>query len=133
VRTDTSAGNDAQPSKRSQASSLKKLLVPKYVITLLAYSIINFDPCFDITAIHRRPSVSGQPKPTTMLVTILKTAAPVATAAASSLEGETGWTVLSTVDVRDSSWCVTEFLQGLKNRETDREGTPFVPLLLQSP
>jgi hypothetical protein len=109
---------------------LKKLLVPKYVITLLAYFVINLDPCSDITTIHKRSSVSGQPKPATKLVTILKTATPVA-AAASSLEGGTGWTVMSTADAWDSSRCVIEFLEGSKNREAEQEGTPFVPLLLQ--
>jgi hypothetical protein len=34
---------------------------------------------------------------------------------------------------RPSSRCVTDFLEGLKNREGDQEGTPCVPLLLQSP
>jgi hypothetical protein len=128
ARTDTFVGDDAQPSKRARAPSLKRLLVPKYVITLLAYSIINLDPYSDITAIHRRPSASSQPKPATKQVTILKTAAPVATAAASSLAGGTGWTVLSTADAWDSSWRVTEFLEGLKNREADREGIPFALL-----
>jgi hypothetical protein len=70
------------------------------------------DPCSDITAIHRRPSASGPLKPVTMLVTILKTAAPVAAAAAaiSSSEGGTGRNVLSTADAWGSSRCVTDFL-----------------------
>jgi hypothetical protein len=50
----------------------------------------------------------------------------------SSSEG-TDWMVLSTVEAWNSSQHVTEFLEGLKNREADWEGTPFVPLLLQSP
>jgi hypothetical protein len=112
---------------------LKKLLVPKYVTTLLAYYVVNRDPCSDITAIHRRPSVSGPPKPATRLVTILKTAAPVAVAVVSSSEGGTGRTVLSTANGCDSTRCVTDFLEGLKNQEADREGTPFVPLLFRSP
>jgi hypothetical protein len=41
--------------------------------------------------------------------------------------------VLSTTKAWNSSRRVTEFLKGLKNREADREGTPFAPLLLQSP
>jgi hypothetical protein len=133
VRTDTPVGDDAHPSKKAQASSLKKLLLPKYVIALLTYSIVNLDPCSDITAIHRKPSTSGPPKPATKLVTILKTAAPVAAAAVSSSEGGAGRTVLSTADAWDSSRCVTDFLKGLKNQEANREGTPFVPLLLRSP
>jgi hypothetical protein len=69
------------------------------------------DPCSDITAIHRRPSASGPPKLVTMLVTILKTAAPVVAAAAvSSSEGGTGRNVLSTADAWGSSRCVTDFL-----------------------
>jgi hypothetical protein len=109
--------------------------VLKYVAALLTYSIFNLDSCSDIMAIHRRPSVSGPPKPATKLVTILKIAAHVvaaATAISSSEEG-TCRTVLSTANAWDSSRRVTDFLEGLKNREDDREGTPFVPLLLQSP
>jgi hypothetical protein len=107
--------------------------VPKYVTALLTYSIVNLYPCSDLTTIHRRPSTSGPPKPATKLVTILKTAAPVATAAISSSVGGTSRTVLSTADASDSSRHVTDFLEGLKNQEVDREGTPCVPLLLQSP
>jgi hypothetical protein len=66
-------------------------------------------------------------------VTILKTAAPVAAILVSSSEGGTNRTVLSIADVWDSSRHVTDFLEGLKNQEADREGTPCVPLLLQSP
>jgi hypothetical protein len=90
ARTDTPAGDDAQPSKRAQAPSLKQLLVPKYVTALLAYYVINLDPCSDIMAIHRRPSLSGPLKPSTKLMTILKTTAPVAVATVSSSEGGTG-------------------------------------------
>jgi uncharacterized protein (UPF0261 family) len=124
ARTDTSAGDDAQPSKIARAPSLKKLLVPKYVITLLAYSVINLDPYSDITTIHRRPSVSGQLKLATKKVTILKTATHVVASAASSAGG-TGWTVLSTAGACDSSRCITEFLEGLKNRKADQEGIPY--------
>jgi hypothetical protein len=98
MRTDAPAGDDAQPSKRARVWSLKKLLVPKYVTTLLTYFVVNLYPCSDLTAIHRRPSASGPPKPATKLVTILKTAASVATAVVSSSEGGTGRTVLSTAD-----------------------------------
>jgi hypothetical protein len=68
-------------------------------------------------------------------VTAPETAAPMAAAAAtaSSSAGGTGWTILSAADAWDSSQRVTKFLEGLKNREADLEGTPFVPLLLQSP
>jgi hypothetical protein len=105
----------------------------EYVTALLTYFIVNLYPCSDLTAIHRRPSMSGQPKPTTKLVTILKTATPTAAAVVSSSEGGTGQTVLSTVEACDSSQRVTDFLEGLKNQEADQEGTPYVPLLLPSP
>jgi hypothetical protein len=134
VRTNAPAEDDAQPSKRARAPSLKKLLVPKYVTALLTYSVVNLYPCSDLTTIHRRPSASGPSKPATKLVTILNTTAPVAAAAVvSSSEGGTGQTVLSTADTWDSSRCVTKFLEGLKNQEANREDTPCVPLLLQSP
>jgi hypothetical protein len=77
--------------------------------------------------------MSGPPKPATKLVTILKTAAPVAAAVVSSSEGGTGRTVLSTADAWDSPRRVTDFQEGLKNREADQEGTSCIPLLLQPP
>jgi hypothetical protein len=75
---------------------LKKLLVPKYVTAL--HFVINLYPCSDLTAIHKRPSVSGPQKSATKLVTILKTVAPVAAAVISSSEGGTGRIVLSIAD-----------------------------------
>jgi hypothetical protein len=115
VKTDTPTGDDAQPSKRARALSLKKLLVPKYVTALIAYYVVNLDPCSDITAIHRRPSASGPPKPATKVVIILKIVAPVAAVVISSMEGGTGQTVMSTADTWDSSRRVTDFLESLKN------------------
>jgi hypothetical protein len=102
------------------------MLVPTYVIILLVYSTINFDLHSNIMVVHRKPSVSGQPKLTSAQVTAPKTVAPAA--AASSSAGGTGWTVLSIADTWDSSRRVTEFLEGLENREADREGIPFIPL-----
>jgi hypothetical protein len=61
--------------------------------------------------------VSGPPKPAIKLVTILKTAAPVAAIAISSSEGGTDHTVLLTTDTWDSSRRVTDFLKGLKNQD----------------
>jgi hypothetical protein len=102
--------------------------VAKFVATLLTYFVINLYPCSDLTAFHRRPSASGPLKPTTKSVTILNIVAPVAVAAISSSQGGTGRTVLSAVDAWDSFRRVTDFLEGLKNWEADREGTPCVPL-----
>jgi hypothetical protein len=102
--------------------------VIKYVITLLTYSVINLNSYSDITTIHRRSLASGQSKPATKQVTVLKTIAPVDAAAVASSAGGTSWTVLSTADAWDSSRRVTEFLEGLKNREADQEGIPFALL-----
>jgi hypothetical protein len=128
TRTDTSARDDAQPSKRARAPLLKRMLVPKYVMILLVYSAINFDPHSDIMAVHRKSSASGQPKPAIKQVTIPKTAAPMAATVASSSAGGTDWTVLSTAEAWDSTRHVTEFLEGLKNRHADQEGIPFALL-----
>jgi hypothetical protein len=54
--------------------------------------------------------------------------APMAATTSSSSTGGTSWTALSMADAWDSSWHVTEFLEGLKNREANREGIPFVLL-----
>jgi hypothetical protein len=113
ARTNTLVGDDSQPSKSARASSLKKMLVPKYVMILLVYSALNFDLHSDIMVVHRKSSASSQPKPTSAQVTAPKTAAPMAAVASSSAVG-TSWTILSTADAWDSSQCVTEFLEGLK-------------------
>jgi hypothetical protein len=94
----------------------------------------------------RKSSTSGQPKPAAKLMAISKTHGSskkadesaivhehvplVVTAPAPSSSEGTDWTVLSTTKAWNSSRRVTEFLEGLKNREADREGTPFAPLLL---
>jgi hypothetical protein len=39
--------------------------------------------------------------------------------------GVTGMMIRSTVAALDSTWCIAEFLEGLKNAEADREGTHF--------
>jgi hypothetical protein len=104
------------------------MIVPKYVIILLIFSIFNFNIHSNIMVVHRKTSVSGQPKPTSTQVTAHKATAVMAATAASSSAGGTGWTILSTADAWDSSWRVTEFLEGLKNREADQEGIPFALL-----
>jgi hypothetical protein len=100
------------------------MLVPKYVIILIVYSTLNFDQHSDIMVVHRKSSVSAQPKPTSAQVTTPKTATPAA--ATSSSAGGTVWTILSIADAWDSSRRVTEFLENLKNREVDREGILFL-------
>jgi hypothetical protein len=93
--------------------------------------------------------MSSPPKPTAKLIAIPKTGGSskkedelatvhehipsvVTTPIPSSSEG-INWTVLSTAEAWNSSWHVTEFLEDLKNQKADQEGTPFAPLLHQSP
>jgi hypothetical protein len=97
--------------------------VPKYTIILLVYSSFNFDLHSDIMVVHRKSLASGQPKSTFAQVTSPTTTASVAVAASSSVGG-IGWIVLSIADIWDSSRHVTKFLEGLKNWEANREGTP---------
>jgi hypothetical protein len=48
TRTGTSAGEDAQPSKRSQALSLKRMILPKYMLILLLF-ILSLTLIFILT------------------------------------------------------------------------------------
>jgi hypothetical protein len=61
-----------------------------------------------------------------------QTVPPVVTTSTPSSSERIGWTVLLTADSWNSSQRVIEFLDGLKNREANQEGIPFVPLLFQS-
>jgi hypothetical protein len=97
-------------------------------------------------AVCRKSSTSSPSKPIAKLMAIPKTGGssekvdesatvrehvpPMVTAPVPSSSEGIDWTVLSTVEAWNSSWCVTEFLEGLKNQEADREGTPFAPFLL---
>jgi hypothetical protein len=93
-----------------------------------------------------KSSMSGPPKPVAKLMVIPKTGGSskkvdgsaivhehvplvVTTPVPSSLEG-TDWMVLSTAEAWSSYRRVTDFLEGLKNREADWEVTLFAPLLL---
>jgi hypothetical protein len=83
--------------------------------------------------VRRKSSASGPPKSVAKQVTVIKNYTPMTATATASSVGGTGWTVLSTTDARNSSRLVTEFLEGLKNREANREGIPFVPLAASVP
>jgi hypothetical protein len=82
--------------------------------------------------VRRNSSVGGSAKNTDKPATMHQTVPLAVIASIPSSSERTGWTVLSTADAWNSSRCITEFLEGLMNREADREGIPFVPLLLQS-
>jgi hypothetical protein len=126
------------------------MIVPKYTMILFLFILsLTFNLYSDNIAVCRKSSVSVLPKSTDKLMASPKAGGStkkedesstvhqlvpsvVAAPIPSSSEGN-NLTVLSTANVWNSSRCVTEFLDGLKNWEADREGTPFVPLLLQSP
>jgi hypothetical protein len=113
------------------------------------YSIADFDTYSDNIAVCRKSSTSSPPKPTAKLMAIPKTGGsskkadelatvhehipPVVTTPIPSSSEGTNWTVLSTAEAWNSSRRVTKFLESLKNREADQKGTPFAPLLHQSP
>jgi hypothetical protein len=62
----------------------------------------------------------------------LAVAAPITAAIASSSVGGIGWTILLMANAWDSSRRVTEFLEGLKNREAGQEGIPLFFLMPHS-
>jgi hypothetical protein len=79
------------------------------------------------------PKTGGSSKKADNSATVHQPVPPVVAAPIPSSSEGNNWMVMSTANAWNSSRCVTEFLEGQKNREADREGTPFVPLLLQSP
>jgi hypothetical protein len=76
------------------------------------------------------PKVVGSSKKSVESTTMHQLVPSVAAAPIPSSSEGNNWMVLSTIDAWNSSWHVTEFLEGLKNQEADQEGVPFVPLLL---
>jgi hypothetical protein len=82
----------------------------------------------DMTA-HRKSSASGPPKQADNQAAVLQIVTPMIAAAAPPLVGMVGLEIVSTTEGWDYSRCVIEFLEGLKNREADREGNAFSLLL----
>jgi hypothetical protein len=78
------------------------------------------------SSVRRKPSSTDpskkitQPAPSSY-------ATPVAPSA-----GVTGSTTLFAVEAWDCCWWITEFLEGLKNREANQEGNPFTHSLFLS-
>jgi hypothetical protein len=68
---------------------------------------------------------SRPPKVTDKQAATHQTVPPVIAAPTPPPMGVIGLMVLSTAEAWDSSQCVIEFLEGLKNREADREGISF--------
>jgi hypothetical protein len=81
-------------------------------------------------AARRKSLASGPPKQADKQATALQTATHVITTAAPPPVGVASSKVVSTAEAWNYSRCVTEFLKGLKNREANREGNPFSPLLV---
>jgi hypothetical protein len=85
---------------------------------------INSNIYSDSVTVRSKPTASDPSKHTNKQPAIIQTVSPTITAATPPLTEVIGSTVLSTTDAWDSSRRVTEFLEGLKNREVDREGIP---------
>jgi hypothetical protein len=81
-------------------------------------------------AARRKSLASGPPKQADKQATALQTATHVITTAAPPPVGVVSSKVISTAEAWNYSRRVTEFLKGLKNREANREGNPFSPLLV---
>jgi hypothetical protein len=91
----------------------------------------EFDLYYDDDAsVCRKPSATEPPKKTIKLVTTSQTAPSVITAPIPPPVGVTGSTTLSPAEAWDHCRRAAEFLEGLNNREANREGNPFSPLLL---
>jgi hypothetical protein len=93
-------------------------------------SSTNFDLYSDHMIARRICSASGLLKQDDKQAVVLQIVTPMIAIAAPPV-GVIGSKVVSTAEAWDYSRRATKVLEGLKNRETDREGTPFSPLLLQ--
>jgi hypothetical protein len=80
----------------------------------------------------RKPSVAEPSKKTIKPGTTSQTVLKVITALIPPPVGLTGSMMLSPAEAWDHCQRATEFLEGLKNKETDQEGNHFPPLLLFS-
>jgi hypothetical protein len=78
-------------------------------------------------AVHRKSSAGGSSKNIDKPIATHQTIPPAVFASTPSSTKGTSWTILSTTDAWNFSRCVTEFLEDLKNREVNWEGTPFIP------
>jgi hypothetical protein len=127
AKINTSAGADAQPAKRLRAPPMRRMLTLKYVIVMTwALLLVN---CFlnsHDSSDRRKPSAADPSKKLAQRVSSSH-ATPIAPSA-----GVTGSTTLSAAEAWNYCWWIAEFLEGLKNRETDQEGNPFTPSLLLS-
>jgi hypothetical protein len=126
------------------------MIVPKYTMILFLFILsLTFNLYSDNIAVCRKSSVSVLPKSTDKLMASPKAGGStkkedesstvhqlvpsvVAAPIPSSSEGN-NLTVLSTADVWNSSRRVTEFLDGMKNWEADREGTPLYSFAISVP
>jgi hypothetical protein len=96
------------------------------------YSATNFGPHSDSMAVRRKSLACGPPKSADKHMTVLKTATPVAVAAASSSARGIDWSVLSTADAWNSSQRVTEVMECLKIGKPIRKISPLFLLMPQS-
>jgi hypothetical protein len=133
ISAGTSAGADNQLTKKAWALPTMKMLVPWYVMTfLLFFFSTKFDLHSDDMTARRRSSARGPPKKDDKHVVVPQTITPVTATATPSPVVVIGSKVAYIVEAWDYAWHATEFLEGLKNGEANREGTPFSPFTTSS-
>jgi hypothetical protein len=76
---------------------------------------------------RRKPSAGGSSKQVDKQAATLQIPTPVIAVVAPPPVEAIGSKVVSTAEAWDYCRCVTEFLEGLKNRVANREGNPFFP------
>jgi hypothetical protein len=82
----------------------------------------------DDAPIYRKPLATEPPKKTIKPATASQIAPSVITALIPHPAGVTSSTMLSPTKAWDNCRQAAELLEGLKNREADQEGNPFLPL-----
>jgi hypothetical protein len=95
----------------------------------LYFDVCEFNLYSDDAFVYKKPSTTGSQKKTIKPTTASQIVLPIITALIPPSAGITGPTTLSPAKAWDHYRWATEFLEDLKNREADREGRPFPPLL----
>jgi hypothetical protein len=95
----------------------------------LYFVVCKFNLYSDYASACRKPLVAEPPKKTIKPRTASQTVSLIITTPIPPPAGVTGSMMLSPAEAWDHYRRVTEFLEGLKDREVDREDNSFPPLL----
>jgi hypothetical protein len=98
----------------------------------LYFIVCEFNMYSDDVHVHRKPLATESPKKTIKPATASQTIPKVVTTPIPPPAGVTGSTTMSPIEAWHHCRWAAEFLESLKNKEVDREGNPFLPLLLFS-